>query len=162
MIEDFGDRHKIRAVHSLCEFVVINEDKLTRNGLQEIAFCQDSSEVAVLIQHREGELRREGEIPLCLFERGFGSHRNELVVKHFARSHGAACQQHRCGCVVRRTDDHYASFLRRLEDCLINLKSSGDDYRMDFLLNCKLLDVMAVAHDEDRFLVVEFAQPPLE
>ena len=116
----------------------------------------------MLIQNRESELRREGQIPLCLLERHLGSHRNEIVVKHFARSHSAACQEHRCGCIVRRTDDHYASFLRRPEDILINLQSTGDDYRMDFLLDRELLDIMAVTYDQHRFLVVELAQPPLE
>ncbi len=111
--------------------------------------------MAVLIQHGESELRREGQIPLCLFERCFGSDRNEIVVKHFTGSHGAARKQHRCRGVVRRADDHCAPFFRRLEDGLINLQSSGDDYRMDLLLNGKFLHIVAVADDEHRFLVVE-------
>jgi hypothetical protein len=60
MIKNFGDRHEIRAVDCLCEFVVINENKLARSWLQEIALDQDPSEEAVLIQHGESELRREG------------------------------------------------------------------------------------------------------
>ena len=31
MIEDFDDRHLIRAAHGLREFVVIDEDELARN-----------------------------------------------------------------------------------------------------------------------------------
>ena len=66
------------------------------------------------------------------------------------------------GGVVRRADDHYVPFFRRPEDILIDLQSSDNDYRVDFLLDGKFLDVSAVADDENRFLVVQVAQPALE
>ncbi len=155
MVDNFGDWHPVCAIHSLREFVMVNEDKLSRNGLQEIALGEDPAKVAMLIEHGKGKLRGEGQIPFHLFERRLRGHGNKGVVEHLSGAYRAARQQHRRGCVVRRTNDYRPFVFRSTKDRLVHLEPTGDNDRVHVLFDRELLDILAITNDEDHFPLIE-------
>src|SRR5208282_1944062 len=148
VVQYFEDGDFVGAGDGLGEFVVIHQDQFARDGLDEIAFGEDSGQDAVFAEDGENKGSGAGGSLAGDLQRRIGSKAGEGF-DHPPHPDSAAGQQHGGGRVVGRTDDHDPRLASGLGDGHGSGQAASDDNGADFGPDGAPLNFFSVADEKD-------------
>ena len=153
VVNDFQNLDLVRSGDGLGKLVVVHEDELAVHFLEEVGLGQDAHGAAGLIQHGESLEDGRGRDGLHLGEGFVLAEGEEVLVEHVAHGNRATAEHGGGGGVVRREDEADFVLLRSLDGLRLHLQATRDDDQPHALADGDVLDVPAVAHNNDKLLM---------
>ena len=156
MIDDLGNRDLLRARDGLRDFVVVDQDEAGADGLEQVALGQDALERAVVVGDEQRVGGAGGKFLARVGEPGVGADGGELAVDDAIHRGRRADDPGGRGGVVGAADEADALGLGEFDDLGFDLEVAGDDEGADAEFDGALLNVAAVADDDERLIGGDF------